>query len=240
MISTESVVALRTIEEIETAPRSDEVVRTLTRFASAYGFTTVTLAQLVNPALVNANRIAITNWPTEYLQRRLRENLIIRDPIVRYALRTKQPFTWQTAYDHADKLGRRVLDEARDYTQREGIMFPVYAFDEIPGGVSLGTDQLSVTTDQIRLIDLVCQHAYMRVAKLLGPFPYSLRAKLSNREVEVLHFAAAGKSNWEIGTILGLSEHTVHEYMKSAASKLNTSGRTHTVAMAIAQQQVLY
>lgn len=232
-------IGLKVIAHIDEVETVDAIVHELTSFAGSYGFTTVTIAQLVSPAMVNNDRIFLTDWPQEFLDRRQAENLVIRDPIVRYALRTKQPFSWQTAYDHADRAGQQMLDEARDYTQNDGILFPVYAFDQVPGCVSLGTERLDLSPTQIKLIDLVCQHSYMRVASQLGPFPYEIRAKLTNREIEVLHFAAAGKSNWEIGKILRVSEHTVHDYMKRASKKLNTSGRTHTVAMAMAQQLVM-
>ena len=239
MPKTEHSIVLHTIDSINEALSTIEVTRILLEFVGGYGFETVIVAQLVNPAIVGSDRLVISNWPDEYVARRIEEMTIIKDPVVRHALRTKQPFTWQAAYEHADRTGQRVLNQGRDFTQNEGMMFPVYSYDEVPGGVSLGTKKLELSPAQIKLVDLVCQHAYMRIASFEGPFPHEIRASLSNREVEVLHYVAAGKSNWEIGRILGLSEYTVHAYMKSASKKLNTSGRAHTVAMAMAQQIIL-
>ena len=56
---------------------------------------------------------------------------------------------------------------------------------------------------------------------------------LSKREQEVLQWAAEGKTEWEIGTILGLSEHTVEKFIRSARGKLHAGNRTHAVAQAI-------
>lgn len=58
--------------------------------------------------------------------------------------------------------------------------------------------------------------------------------KLTKRENECLHWAASGKTNWEIGTILGVSKRTVIFHLQNAAKKFNTSNRYHTVAYAIA------
>lgn len=58
--------------------------------------------------------------------------------------------------------------------------------------------------------------------------------KLTNREQECLQWAANGKTNWEIGKILGISERTVRFHLVNTADKLNTSNRIHTVAQAIA------
>ena len=56
---------------------------------------------------------------------------------------------------------------------------------------------------------------------------------LSNREQEVLQWAAEGKSEWEIGFILGLSEHTAEKFIRSARMKLHAGNRTHAVARAL-------
>lgn len=56
---------------------------------------------------------------------------------------------------------------------------------------------------------------------------------LTQRELDCLQWAAAGKTNWEIGTILGVTERTVRFHLGNIAGKLNTSNRYHTVAQAI-------
>jgi LuxR family quorum sensing-dependent transcriptional regulator len=56
---------------------------------------------------------------------------------------------------------------------------------------------------------------------------------LSKREQEVLQWAAEGKSEWEIGLILGLSEHTADKCIRSARMKLHARNRTHAVAQAL-------
>jgi DNA-binding CsgD family transcriptional regulator len=50
------------------------------------------------------------------------------------------------------------------------------------------------------------------VAKGQGHWP----ASLCPRQVECIALVAQGKSDWEIGQILGLSRDTVHEYVESA------------------------
>jgi DNA-binding CsgD family transcriptional regulator len=59
------------------------------------------------------------------------------------------------------------------------------------------------------------------------------REKLSNREVECLRWAAAGKSSDEIAIILGISVYTVSSYFKSAARKLQAVNRMQAIACAL-------
>jgi LuxR family quorum sensing-dependent transcriptional regulator len=56
---------------------------------------------------------------------------------------------------------------------------------------------------------------------------------LSKREQEVLQWAAEGKTEWEIGLILGVSEHTADKFIRSARLKLHAGNRTHAVAQAM-------
>jgi len=65
------------------------------------------------------------------------------------------------------------------------------------------------------------------VAKTLAP------VILSKREQEVLQWAAEGKSEWEIGLMLGLSEHAADKFIRSARTKLHAGNRTQAVARAI-------
>jgi DNA-binding CsgD family transcriptional regulator len=50
--------------------------------------------------------------------------------------------------------------------------------------------------------------------------------ELSNREKACLSWAALGKSSWEIGQILCISENTVIFHIKNAMRKLGTGSRT--------------
>lgn len=56
---------------------------------------------------------------------------------------------------------------------------------------------------------------------------------LSLRELEVLNYAARGKSNKQIADIIGLSESTIKNYFSSTLRKLQANDRTHAVALAL-------
>lgn len=53
---------------------------------------------------------------------------------------------------------------------------------------------------------------------------------LSEREREIMHWVALGKTNPEIGCILGISEFTVKNHLKSVFAKLDVSNRAQAVA----------
>jgi DNA-binding NarL/FixJ family response regulator len=56
---------------------------------------------------------------------------------------------------------------------------------------------------------------------------------LSLREMEVLNYAAMGKSNKQIAEIIGLSESTIKNHFSSTLKKLHANDRTHAVTLAL-------
>ncbi|MGV3663900.1 MAG: helix-turn-helix domain-containing protein [Prosthecobacter sp.] len=58
------------------------------------------------------------------------------------------------------------------------------------------------------------------------------RLSLTRRQAEVLHWIAEGKTNEEIGLILGLSFHTVKNHVSQLFQRLGVPGRTAAAACA--------
>jgi len=75
-------------------------------------------------------------------------------------------------------------------------------------------------------------HALVQPHQLIsiGSEKYS---PFSTREHEVMLWMAQGKSNWEIGMILGISESTVRIHVQNILEKLQARNRAHAVALAI-------
>lgn len=55
---------------------------------------------------------------------------------------------------------------------------------------------------------------------------------LTQREGEALLWVAEGKTAWEAGTILGITEATTNAHIASAAAKLQASNRAHLITRA--------
>ena len=55
---------------------------------------------------------------------------------------------------------------------------------------------------------------------------------LTPREMDILQWMAEGKSDWEIGVILKVSEHFVDKIARQLRTKLNATNRAQTVATA--------
>jgi LuxR family quorum-sensing system transcriptional regulator CciR len=60
-----------------------------------------------------------------------------------------------------------------------------------------------------------------------------MSGELSDREKACLRWTALGKSSWEIGQILSISENTVIFHIKNAMRKLGVRSRTLAAVKAI-------
>ena len=56
---------------------------------------------------------------------------------------------------------------------------------------------------------------------------------LTEREVEILRWTAAGKTAWEIGGILKISERTVNFHIQNVMEKFGVHNKTHAAAKAM-------
>lgn len=87
------------------------------------------------------------------------------------------------------------------------------------------------------LVDAICAvHAGKRfvppeiAAEIIG---YAVDDALTSREMIILECVAAGQSNKVVARELAISEDTVKAHMKNILAKLNASGRTHAVTIAL-------
>jgi LuxR family quorum sensing-dependent transcriptional regulator len=53
-----------------------------------------------------------------------------------------------------------------------------------------------------------------------------------------MRWTAEGKTFWEIGKILGISEATVNDHMRHIRAKLGTRNATHSLAEALRRREI--
>jgi LuxR family quorum sensing-dependent transcriptional regulator len=90
-----------------------------------------------------------------------------------------------------------------------------------------------------RALHLISMYAHARCTALMGCEPDGQRRRvLSERERDVLAWAAEGKSSWEIATILGVTERTVNWHVEQSKKKLDAVTRTQAVIKALRSGEI--
>jgi DNA-binding CsgD family transcriptional regulator len=153
----------------------------------------------------------------------------IQDPVVTAACRSTGAFTLAEVGGRS-REGAQILADSCSLGLVDGFATSVRAgFDEI-GFVLIGSDHLLNLSGYERLLLQAMCEAYGRAG--LALLPRVEPPPLTRREGECLRWVAAGRSDPQIGMILGLSPNTVHAHVESAKTKLGANSRAQLVLRA--------
>ena len=222
------------IDAIEMQTDRAALFEEFSAFTKSLGFSGTLIGHVVNPAFNNVeyDDLMLTDWSSEFQRRWRDQNYMFHDPILKYAMINRSAFNWSTAYTHATRFGQKILDESRDFQMAEGLAIPVSMGANPLGMVSLvgSADELSVR--EMAGLELVSIHACNRLLKI-ATFDYGQEKEVSltPREVDVLHYVAGGKTNWEIAHILEISEYSIKDHLLNARRKLDAANRAHSVML---------
>lgn len=168
-----------------------------------------------------------------YLQQRAFKN----DPILRRAERSVKPISWNThRWDRPlAESERTVLSILRDLGIDCGVSVPIH-------GPGLRFNVLCLSGHGVQQLGKPRAGELEGALHLLGAYVASIfhggtrtghNVALTKREVECLSWTAEGKTAWETGKILSISERTVRYHLSNAMQKLNTSSKYHAVLKAL-------
>lgn len=217
---------------------SVEVEDILMRLAGRYGLTSafggiIPESFILPPDVVDL--ILIQRFPAEWSKRYWSENYLQRDPTTRRLLAgSRSTFTWQDAYDTApDRDGARIVGgEAAEFGLRQGIVMPITMLDRCAVAVSFGGPSLELSDEDVAALQFGTTYAIAQILhhRANEKLPYT---GLSTREMDCLRWAAEGKSDWEIGKILGIAAATVEKHNLAVRTKLDAVNRAHAIAKAL-------
>jgi len=182
------------------------------------------------------SHVLLDQWPPEWSQRYFARGYIFQDPAIQVVASSTLPFLWAELGPACrdSPAARRIMEEAGEFRLKNGFTVPLITLEGEVAGFSLAGERLELSPNERGMLTLLATYALGRVILLREAAPRS-QVSLSPREREALQWAAEGKSEWEIGEHMGISEHGVDKHMRSARSKLGTTSRTHAVAEAIRQ-----
>ncbi len=134
-----------------------------------------------------------------------------------------------------DKYGFRNI-AAHGMRNLEGSISSYFSFFNVPGDLG---------SHHAYLLDLIVPHMHVALTRALNQVPpnhgqhIQWNLGLTKREKEILEWLQKGKTNWEIGRILDLSDNTVKNHVQKIIAKLGVNNRTQAVTKAITMR-VLY
>ncbi|MEO8671408.1 MAG: LuxR family transcriptional regulator [Tahibacter sp.] len=184
------------------------------------------------------------NFPPAWVDRYFSHDYQRIDPLIAHCRAHATPYFWPPAeLAHKPRSEtdtspvRRLFAEAASFGLVCGVSIPLHGLGCNWGFVSFAKDALLTeavlnqhAAELHRLAHFIHEAGHTHAARAEAPDTPNLTA----REIECLHWAAAGKTSWEIGRVLGVSERTVVFHLQNAAHKFGVSGRQPAIARAIA------
>ena len=171
-------------------------------------------------------------WTKIYTQERaLRE----ADPVRQKLLRTTNAFLWsEVRYDpQREALAKLVMQRATDFRMNEGFCVPIFRQGSPIAAINISGEKPDLGPGVRAALQIMSLLSHNRFCALMKPLSSHCRNLLTDREREVLKWVAAGKSDWDIGAILHISERTARAHATNAARKLNAANRPAAIAEAV-------
>jgi DNA-binding CsgD family transcriptional regulator len=237
-------------EDCDTIEDLKNFIRTELRAVFAHD---MAMCGLCNSRTRRVLRLINVDFPVAYLERIVPPDQIVLDGPLRQWLSERSPIVRRIR--QTSPCG---VSADRDY----GIAsFACHGVVDLSGVVSsyfaFARLDFRVIPHERELLGLIVPHLHEALARLLtrdrvgdgddagdiGPELPQQQAKprscigfgivITERECEILRWIAAGKTNWEIGKILQISEFTVKNHVQSILKKLSANSRAQAVTMAI-------
>jgi len=216
----------------------DEFLGQVVRFTKRMGFETVTATTVIDHFLGEPEFISVDNAPANYRDVYEDMGLGKQDPVMQHCKHQSVPIIWNRetyiGVGQADQW-----DQQARFGYHTGIAMALH----LPEGrhFFLGVDRdQSLPTDRSELTRLVADlqlfavHAQEAAVRIMMPAAQEPGApNLTPREIESLRWTMDGKTAWEVGNILGISERTAVLHVNNAMHKLSCVNKHQAVLKAL-------
>lgn len=185
---------------------------------------------------------SLNNYPEAWLERVVYLKSYADDPIHVACAHSLVPFRWDklTEVISLKAAQQAVLDEASRAGLHQGVTSPIHLPGYISGSASFASDRAIDLSDEI-----------LPVAHCIGAFSFEALRRLRNtpsrqpvqftgRMLDVIRWLSRGKSDTDMATILGLSRHTVNDYVEEAKRRVGVASRRELAIHALYSGHVTF
>ena len=232
--SQHGAIALNIVQILERVDQEEIVRSTFQGFVESVGFASVTCATLSRSGHYEADRVLMTTRPAKFLEEYISRDCYGADPVLRELTRRHSAFRWSEIAGERplSRAEQTVLALAADFGLADGLMIPVQESNGIIGLVNAAGPAVALDAEARAALILLATYVYRRLCafrqKARGPV-----MDMTARESEILGWIAAGKSDWQIGQILGISSKTVNYHIEYVKRKFGVATRIQAVVAAL-------
>lgn len=227
-------------ERVAVAPAPENLVASLTQVASSVGYDSVAVAFAPPPSVVARSITALTTysktWVSECMQ--MPAHFIALDPILKHLASSVRPLVWDEATYSNNKCSE-LYERFSGHGLGSGMTVNVRGArgESVSVGFTCAKRHAPQATSLLAELGSLCLaatatlHAFSRMEGV-GAQPES-DVRLTARELELLRWSRCGKTAWETGNIVGISQATVQFHLRNAVQKLGVASKQQAVLRAM-------
>lgn len=232
--------ALDFIEAAAAAQTPDDLQAVLTATLQQFGVHHFAMASLEDRP--NGARVPVAlsrATPREWSERYAERGYFNFDPVVHKTVREPGAFTWDDLDQRKfSAIAETAFNEGCDMLKADSsFVIPTHDARGLAGFVSLFFPDRGPDEGMRRALKLISVYALERAKELRGNLPAPTDSDqycpLTPRQREALAFLAMGKTDWEIGAILGIAEKTANQHIEDAKRRIGVATRAQAAAVAV-------
>lgn len=206
------------------------------------GFPFVALVQHGGlPRLVECSMV-VTNYPADFVKSYIANHCYVIDPVYEVSQLLDRPFGWEEISNFVELADHQhaLFEEARGYGIVHGITVPLHIPREAYASCTFARPEpIEITPSLMTTLQIIAGFAFKAGLILHHAMHYRNVPRLTRREAECTALIALGKTDWEIGQILGIAQTTVRYFITRAKQRYGVFRRSELVAHAIVDSQVI-
>lgn len=204
-----------------------------------FGFFGASASELRQTPQGRARDFFFITWPSGWLELYDRRGFARQDPIPLLAWLNWRPFDLREAFEDREKTEQRRAFEA--WVRQIGVndIFAVplhFPGNDVGLCVSVASRKFDCPAER-HALQFASIHVLARCRELVrvGAGSVLVKCPLSAREIECMRWVIEGKSDTDIGEILGISPTTVHYHIENAKKKLGVRTRLQATQLAVSR-----
>ena len=211
------------------APDLDRAVRSFLDAIAEFGFDACAAGAWIGVGAGTVMRFYFNTWPQEWLDIHARNSDNWQDPVMAWTRRRMIPFLLSEEEEAMRRAGMSaMIDATYAFGWTEILAVPLHGPGGYQGLVSLASRRPEIRLEEVDIALLAAMaatiHGRCHLATGFGKRSAPLPA-LSERQIECMRWVVLGKTDAEIGAILGVSAKTAHYHVEKTKAALGASTR---------------
>ena len=234
------------VREANRVTRLPDLETLLIGMVETLGFDHVALVHHFSVRASSTEAVEILNYPQAWQDLIIDRSYFTDDPILTACQNSAAAFRWSQVGDviPLTQRHREILASAARCGLGEGFSVPVVVPGEFLGSCSFGVKKGRALPEPMlpaaQYVACFAFEAARRIQRSSREARNQKRPQLTPRQFDCLVLVAQGKSDWDIGQLLGISPLTAHQHIEDAKRRYGVASRSQLIVRALFDNQIAF